>query len=400
MRMAQLSSLGRLDMNKGIIIHLDDKTKLLENYKNLFEQLSKKEDIFKSFEYITCETQKDFETLTERHHNDLKCLIFDLLGESPGKIEIDGAQAKFRECIKHSYDAYNIPIFIYSGHLDMIEGQLQNSGTTFKIDKAVSIDVIFNKIKLLHESGFLEVFCPAGLLEKQFHLDLNKAFREQFKSGDDLENIIQSIKKSPSTEDFKLRAQRIFKRIAVRSLLTELLSPEVNEQGENVDKLLSSTEHYVQRINKLDVWTGDIFRKKGIEEYIIILTPRCNIINNDNPILCCPLKLGEFPTRPESVKKALVNNPQFSGYDEYLAPSPIFKGGKILIPKFQMIDKNIIKTNYERILTLSDELTNEILGKFGAYFFRTGITPWDSNEIITIQNPKADTSVKKELGKG
>ena len=38
--------------------------------------------------------------------------------------------------------------------------------------------------------------------------------------------------------------------------------------------------------------------------------------------------------------------------------------------------------------TMSDELTNEILGKFGAYFFRTGITPWDPAEVKAQVNDK------------
>lgn len=361
-------------MNKGIIIHLDDREQRLAESKNYFEQCG----LNNNFELKLFQKREDFEKAATKYSRDLRCLIFDLWGEIHDK-EVGRASAKFLEEIKRSYADYNIPIFIYTGHLDKVPPDLQHCGTVFAVDKSKGINVIYDKIKLFHESGFLEVFCPGGTLEGQLYKDLHMAFTQQFKNGEDLVNIINSVKDSTEAEIFPQRTKRIFKRIAIRSLLSNLISPEVNGKGEIIEEHLSSTEHYITRINPIGIWTGDIFKKREAAEHIYILTPRCNIIRNNN-ILYCPFALGETIKAEDKISKMLQGDPQVSGYDRYLPPSPTFKGGKLLISKFNIISKQEILQNYERIITTSDELTNEILGKFGAYFFRTGITPWDPIE--------------------
>ncbi len=365
-------------MDKGIIIHLDDREGRLAESKNYFEQCGLNTD----FELILLQKREDFEKAIKEYSRNLRCLIFDLWGEIPDKEEAGEGHSKFLEDIKRSYADFNIPIFIYTGHLEKVTPELQNCGTVFAVDKDEGINVIYDKIILFHESGFLEVFCPGGILEDQLHKDLHMAFTQQFKGGEDLVNIINSIKGSTETKIFSQHTKRIFKRIAIRSLLSDLISPEKNEEGEIIEEHLSSTEHYIMRINPIDVWTGDIFKKKEAEEYIYILTPRCNIIRNDT-ILYCPFALGEIIKAEDKISKMLQGDPEVSGYGRYLPPSPTFKGGKLLVSKFNMISRQDILQDYERIITTSDELTNEILGKFGAYFFRTGITPWDPIEAKT-----------------
>ena len=58
-----------------------------------------------------------------------------------------------------------------------------------------------------------------------------------------------------------------------------------------------------------------------------------------------------------------------------------------MLSRYSMKSKEVLLDGYERIISLSDELTNEIIGKFGAYFFRTGITPWDQQEVIQHVKP-------------
>jgi hypothetical protein len=362
-------------MSKGVIIHLDDRGQRLAESKSYFEQCGLAAD----FELVLSETREDFAKAIKDNAENLKCLIFDLWGEISAAEESGEGTAKFLEDIKRSYADHNLPIFIYTGHRDKVPPELQNCGTVFAIDKEEGINVIFEKVKLFHESGFLEVFCPGGILEKQIYRDLHIAFTHQFRSGEDLVNIINSVKSSTGAGTFPERTKRIFKRIAVRSLLSDLVSPEVDGEGGIIEEQLGSVEHYITRINPIDVWTGDIFKKREEAEHIYILTPRCNIIRSSN-ILYCPFALGETIKVEDKISKMLQGDPLVSGYDRYLPPSPTFKGGKLLISKFNMISKQEILQNYERVITTSDELTNEILGKFGAYFFRTGITPWDPVE--------------------
>jgi hypothetical protein len=366
-------------LDKGIIIHLDDDEKILSRSKRSFEENGLNTD----FEFITCNTNENFDREIKKNKENLKCIIFDFLGYSPGTEEFDQGKARFLEEITSSHAQFNIPIFIFSGITEKIPVQIREHSTVFILDKAQSVNNIFDKIKLFHESGFLEVFCHGGVLEKQIHMDLHKAFTEQFTNGEQLEKTIKSIKISVKPEEFKKQTKKIFQRIAIRSLMSGLLAPVTNAKGEIIEEHLSSTEHYVKRINNINIWTGDVFKKNSSDDYIFILTPRCNIAKCES-ILCCPLKLGEFPTKGDDPIKALHGDPQVSGYDVLLPPSPIFNGGKVLISKFDMIAKTNITNNYKRIISMSDELSNEILGRFGSYFFRTGITPWNEEEIKKI----------------
>jgi hypothetical protein len=359
-------------MSNGVIIYLDNDRTKLDECKNLFVQLGI------DLQLLTCQNKTEFQHLVEENRGSLKCLIFDLLGDQP-----EDSSTSFLDNIKANFAAYNIPVFIYSGFLIDLEDQFVNNGTVFKVDKNLhGFDFIFEKIKLFHESGFLNVFSSGGILESQINADLHKAFITQFKNNDDLEKIILSIQGSTAASEFPKRTERIIKRIAVKSLLSELLSPEIDAEGKVKDETLSSTEHYVHRINNIPIWTGDLFMKKSDGTYIFILTPRCNVMRNEM-ILYCPFTLGELPKK-DKVEKMLAGDPLVCGYERFIPPSPIFLGGKLLISKFAMLPKTDILTNFERTISLSEELTNEILGKFGAYFFRSGITPWDPTEIKAL----------------
>lgn len=363
--------------SKGIIVHLDNDLKgVLEPSKMLFDQSGI------DIEYIICATKEDFNRTISENKNNIKGLIFDLLSKEPTSGEIEQADAVFLEDLKGGFAAFNIPIFVYSGYLAALGPIFDNCGTVFKVDKTDDFKVnVIDKISFFYSSGFIDVFCPGGLLEKQMHIDLHNAFTKQFLRNDEIERIINNIKGSQTIEDASTRVKKVFKRIAVRTLLFELLLPEVNGEGEVVEETVNTTEHYIRRVGSIPVWTGDIFRKNKTEEFVFILTPRCNVIRNES-ILVCPFIWKEIITKRDKISKMLQGDPIVSGYDRHIPPSPIFEGGKLSLSKYFMIEKGDLVGNYQRIITLSDELTNEILGKFGSHFFRTGITPWDPNEAL------------------
>ncbi|RKN81210.1 hypothetical protein [Ulvibacterium marinum] len=369
-------------MANGVIIHLDnEKKKILDPSKNLFDQYGL------DIEYVICENKEEFEKALDENFGSLKALIFDLLSEEPGGEELQKNNAKFLENIKTSFANYNIPIFIYSGYLEALGDDFDGYGTVYKIDKDKGIKPVFDQFKSLYDSGFIEVFCPGGLIESQLHEDLHIAFTNQFNQNDQIGKIIEQIKINVGEELAPGRTKKVFKRIAIRSLLSDLLAPEVGEDGRLVEENVNTIEHYIQRAGKIPVWTGDIFKKNESEEFVFILTPRCNVMRSQS-LLVCPFILGEIITKKDKISKMLQGDPTVSGYDRHIPPSPIFEGGKLALSKYFMIERQQLINNYFKRVSLSDELTNEIIGKFGAHFFRTGITPWDSNEVKNqIDNP-------------
>lgn len=377
-------------MSKGIVIHLDnDKVGVLDKAKNLFDQYGLELD------YIICETKEQFEEVIKVNQSNVKSLIFDLLSSEPSAGEIDEKDAEFFESINKSFSNFNIPIFVYSGYLQALHGKYDNHGTIFKIDKAEDdINIIFDKISKFYNSGFIDVFSPNGKLIELLNNDLHLSFTKQFSNNSQIEAIIDTIAdEGGSTQE---RVQKVFQRIAIRSLMSALLAPELDsETGNPKIDFLNPVEHYVQRISPYEFWTGDIFMKNDNSKCYIIITPRCDFASkNLDSFLVCDLVVGDFPNKTNSdgkdkIVKALNDNLLYSGYNRFIPPCPLFEGGKIELSKYKMINKEELSKDFKRIISLSDELTNEILGKFGAYFFRSGINPWDKDEVINyIENSK------------
>lgn len=370
-------------MSKGVVIHLDNEKQILDPAKNLFDQYEF------GLQYKTCTTKEEFATALDTHGKEVKAIIFDLLGEK----DLQDENPEFLDSIQKTFTDFSIPVFIYSGYLEALKGKFDNCGTVYKFDKGDGeLASIFEKFELLYDSGFVDIFCPGGLLETEIHLDLHKAFTTQFNHNSQIEGIIQAISDASKEEKApRDRVQKVFKRVAIRSLLSGLLEPEVLEEGATKPEFLNPIEHYLQRISSFEFWTGDIFENNENTEMLLILTPRCNVASSKfKELLVCEIIEKDFPSKVKSkkdkdkVKYALTDKPEVSGYDRYLPPSPLFKGGKVELSNYYMITKENLNENFRRIISLSDELTNEILGKFGAYFFRTGINPWSQEETIAF----------------
>lgn len=355
-------------MNKGVVIHLDNDVKnVLEPAKNLFDQMGL------GLDYITCSSKDEFESHLKNNQLPVKSLIFDLMDTS-------SSDPDFLEKVETAFLRYNVPVFIYSGYLKSIENRFDNNATVYKFDKSEEIKTIFDKIQFYNESGFIDVFCPGGILEKELFVDLHKAFTNQFVSNAELEKTISQIKGQKTFKETNDRIKRIFKRISIRTLLSELLSPDLDGDGNIIEETVNTIEHYIRRINSIPIWTGDIFKKRDSNDYVFILTPRCNVTRSDL-ILVCPFYWKDIISKNDKISKMLQGDPNVSGYDRHIPPSPVFEGGKLALSKYYMIEKDELLSNYELAISLSDELTNEIIGKFGAHFFRTGITPWNVDEV-------------------
>jgi hypothetical protein len=371
-------------MNKGKIIFYDDDPDFTSQFQQLMEESGFEIIIFNDLDSLRpALSNKDI-------MHETKCLVFDL-----AKDKDEAKQTRnfaILEDIAAKFNELRIPIFIHSTYAEDIQN-FNNCGTVWKIAKSgTSVATVVDTITKLDESGFIEAFTPSGLIEQSLMQELHKSFTEQFRDGE-IEKIINSIKIS-DPDEFRIRAIQVFKRIAVRSLMSEVQAPLISEKGG-----VNPIEHYYRRISKVDLWTGDVLKSKGEDSYVLIITPRCNVLRDDS-LLVCLIKVGDFPDsigtkNQEKVGHALTDKPEVSGYNRYLPPSPIFKGGKVLLSNYSMMSRQILSQDFEVIISLSDELTNELLGKFGAYFFRTGITPWNKNEAIAhIDNSKTVNAKK------
>ena len=261
-----------------------------------------------------------------------------------------------------------------------LEGKFDDYGTVYKIDKSDGIDVIFKKVKLYHDSGFLDLFCPGGFLDTQMHNEMHETFVSQFRHGE-IENIINTVQQADAN-GCKERCTILFKRIAVQTLMSKLISPVIEEES-----AVNAAEHYYRRMNSIKFWTGDILEKNDKTEKVLILTPRCDCKKSTSHLICTVN--NQFPKDltkkgKEAILNALINNPQVTGYKlRPLPPCALFSGGSADISTYRLISITELEANYKVLISLSDGLTNEILAKFSAFFLRTGINTIDFKEEIS-----------------
>lgn len=312
-----------------------------------------------------------------------KVLVFDL---SASKEEAQSQNFEILHDIERYHSRYPIPIFIHSAFAEQIEG-FDNLGTLFKIKKGSdSVEAIINKIQLFYNSGFLEIFSPGGTLETQIHLEILKAFNEQFK-GEEIELIIKSIEHS-GVESFRERVKSVFERIAIRSMYQNLLSAKKLADTNKIEEIrINAVEHYYRRKSDFPVWTGDIFVNKKNGAELLIMTPRCDINNgycNGRYLVCQIEKLEEkrvreFGKNTQSVHNYINDNPQNTGHKyRYLIPTPSYKGGRIDLTNYSIVEESLLVGNnaeFEYCISLSDELTNDVVRKYASYILRSGISP-------------------------
>ncbi len=275
----------------GIVVLLEDEKIVQEGFKSMIE------DIDLNMELLICKNISEYEELQKDSKLSLsiRVLIFDLANNVK---EIESKNFKAKDYIDENYKKNRVPIFIHSGYLTELE-DYENFGTIFKIEKSgSSIETICNKIKFFNDTGFLEIFCINGILENKLFGFLHDSFVNQFK-GDEIELILKSIN-SKETEDPIGRTLEVFERIALRAVF-ENLSHEKKAKNNDIEEIqLNAIEHYFRRTTRYKYWTGDILSNKEIGELSILLTPRCNISNNnyDKFLLC---KIIKFTT--EEIKE-------------------------------------------------------------------------------------------------
>ncbi len=355
--------------NHNIVFFDDD-----EDFSKIFNSMMDKSN-FNIISY------KDYRELKKALNDDniisnTKIFIFDLAKDNDEEKQTE--KFSILKDIEEKYNNLRIPIFIHSAFANEFP-LFKNKGTVWKIEKSdKSLEQIAEIIFKLEKSGYLEVFCHNGIIEKSVMAELHKSFTDQFRNGE-IERIIDSIA-SDDAEQFKNRSINIFKRIAIKSLMSELLSP-ISFENETVNAI----EHYYRRQNKIDYWTGDIYSKSDNTDAIVILTPRCDLANNKaTNLLVCSID-NDFPkdNKKEKIKKAITDNPNFtSNICRYLPPSPTFNGGKVNFKTFRTISNSVLNQEYKYEITLSDDLSNEILSKISSYLLRTGISTIDLNELI------------------
>ena len=376
-----------------------DQSTIQEQKEDIILLLEDKEEVIKPFEYWLQDSGFNIELKVCRNYDEydacisdpeikprIKCMIMDLSNnqeeESSGKYRSIGY-------INEQYAANRIPIFIHSGFLDNFT-DLVDKGTVFRIPKTTdSVNKILTSIKLMSDSGFLNIFSFGGTLEKKIMEEMHSAFVDQFKANE-IEEIISSIQ-AASKDNLAGRTQEVFERLALRAVFQNAVSNKPNQEGIKVN----SIEHYYRRnVMRYPFWTGDIFQSKNDDKELLFLaTPRCNISNTNfeqlmffkinkikdeqtTSMLSKKMDSGE-PKGVKQIRKGItddVTNSYIGERFRFLPKTPQFEGGFVDCMKCLTFSKDILNGEYDYIISLVDDLTNDVVRKAAAYMLRGGIS--------------------------
>ncbi|WP_181308778.1 hypothetical protein [Rufibacter sp. XAAS-G3-1] len=375
------------DQNNGdAILILEDDEKVITSLNQLFE------DVEFPMELIFCRTYSEYEAVTSNQDTKhrIKCFIMDL---SNDKSEDDSNTFKSVQYILEEYENNRVPIFIHSAYLSKFE-ELGDKGTVFKILKTTrSPNEIVGLIQKMSVCGFLNIFSRGGTLENKIMKEIHNSFVCQFKPKE-VHEIINSIEKANPNNIIE-RTTEVFERIGIRSVYQNTIG--IRENNESVK--VNAIEHYYRRSEGYKFWTGDIFKNKENNSLVFIATPRCNIANkNFNNILICSIidvnqeDVSAF-LKPKDGSKKISNKITDNLVGErlrFLPRTPQFKGGFVDFVEVHTISAAILLEEFEYVISLVDDLTNDIIRKLASYLLRGGISDTHYDEAIYYFQENSD----------
>lgn len=368
---------------RNIVLLLEDDKKIIEPFVVYFTE--KKLDA----ELIVSENLAAYVQNFEEHRDNVKCLVMDLNNQDG---DSDTSIAETISQIRNHYENNRIPIFVHSGNLAHFT-ELDEKGTVIKKEKnRKSIEEIVDSIELMLNCGFLNIFSINGTLDQKIMTEIHSAFINQFKHNE-IENIIKSIQNgNPQEGDISARTKEVFERIAIRSIYQNLINNDLEEKS----VIVNTIEHYYRRTNtaKHFFYTGDIFEDQDQKMYFVA-TPRCNVSNkNYDQILLCEVneisadqntsfqspKVENKATGETKGGKQLrtsitddVTNAFVGERFRFLPPSPQFKGGFVDYKKIVTVSEEELG-QYTLVISLVDDLTNDVVRKLAGYLLRGGIS--------------------------
>lgn len=375
--------------NKGVVVLLEDEEPIRKGFTDMFTDLG----LTTNIDLHLCRTPEEYSVFLSDDSNRarLRAIIMDLSNTPEEQGVSDENVNTFAAAIfiKDEYKRNRIPIFVHSSKLQHFK-DLDDRGTVWKVEKAAdSISFVCERIRVLSETDFLNIFRFGGKLERKIMDEIHTAFTNQFEKNE-IEEIIQSITKAGG-DKIQERVEEVFERIAIRSVYENWVSTR-EADGELVEKKFNAFEHYYRRTSDYQIWTGDIFESSKDKNMVVILTPRCNVghENYDELLLCRVLELDgqrlDEITNPkkgeDKLRKHITDDVTISGERfRFLPKTPQFRGGVVDYKTMFTLKNEDFQSKYTlRLISLSDELTNDVVRKMSSYLLRGGISETEFTE--------------------
>jgi hypothetical protein len=398
---------------KLLIVEDDDIA--IKSYKNVIQELNKE---YKSIEIRIDEDIK--KTLTEAQDalitSDYAAAIIDLkLSSNPLDLESD---LEGMEIVKAIHGKHRYPVFIYSGSSGEVDDMEENSFFKKRARTTPFVELL-KEIVEIYSTGITKMLGKQGSIDNY----LTDIFWKHLANS--LEIWSKDANRTPEEKQ----------KILLRYTLLH-----IQEYLELTDDSTFDTYHpaeiYITPVINTRVSTGDILSEKGTSTQFIVLTPSCDLANKntetgkertdeillaeiiDNSIEpmsghIAGIKEGTIDDDKKNKQlKKMINNSD-AAYFHFLPKYIPIKGGLINFRKLSTIKRSQItgfitesiynntdeieginasqiesSTNsekqpiFERVATVNNRFTKDIIARFSNYYSRQGAPGFDSKEVL------------------
>lgn len=365
---------------------LEDNERQITLYSDAIDDFKKKKNVEID---VTFFRSRD-EALSAIKTDDFDAAILDL------KLSGEDLDGQGNEVVREIKNNLRFPIFVLSGVLEELDGDLREQNIFYKIfnrtDKQV--EEVLDEMLKIYSTGITKILGRRGIIENALHDVFWKHFADN---------------KTFWGEEFVGDAN--CDKIFLRHIL-ECLMGNLEAKCEEGLVYHHPVEVYIEPPIRSKFYTGDVLRKKtaeggGDRDLFVILTPPCDLIQTkakgvvlgfiEEPNMdyvteqkALIEKVAKSSPSPEDIKKAekakqiivqLVTNNNSLKY-HYLPKCTSFRGGFINFQKIQSEKYSNLTDGYEVVVSIADSFVKDIIARFSHYYSRQGQPDFNVGKLV------------------
>ena len=380
-------------MTEWRILVIDDDSEICEQVKEFIEATNGEEPDTTYQVLIETDFEKSLDLL-ESHRVDF--VILDVRGNDiPLEQDIDVNDESGIKTLNQIKNRRFVPVIFYTGLAHKVKDL--ETPLVRVLGKGVELPELISEVKKILETGI-----PA----------LNRALIrhvEEQQRNYMWEFVANNYENFGDTDDKASLAYMLARRLAA-SLSGSGIEKFVEELGEttaikvNEDKVHPMQYYVFPPLENPNQLAGDIFKKKESEDYYVLLTPSCDLVQCKAEWLLISkcTNLIESPEykkwlddgKDKNLSRLLLNNRDGQRERYFFLPGALTLPDLIVdLQQLTTIDITTLNENYDRLASLDSPYAETLLEKFSRFFGRLGTPDLDSEKVINkLRNKLSNTS--------
>ena len=292
------------------------------------------------------------------------------------------------DIVKEILKKYRLPVAVFTGTPDIRINE--EAPISVYIKGAASHESIINDLCEISDTGIYKVLSGAGIIEE----------------------IMTQIYWKNLYPQIGIWREKKGQGVETEKILLRYVISHIQELIDNDVPAYVTEEMYIKPPISCDIKTGGIYKEKHKVEYVIVLSPPCDLaihsgkIKTDR-ILVCEIeeqdRINKFlmekgknaDKKKELIRNSLNNN--FTDYYHWLPSNSLFNGGYI---NFRKVITYCPEEFYDKFgdakLKVQDYFVKSIMNRFSAYYARQGQPDFDFKKETKAVYERMATLIKEE----